>query len=225
MAMAALERQAKAASMTRDEWQRVENPWRIVAAAQQDEAARDAAVWRIIDTCLDLQLVRRHDKVGYQPFSVTGNVPMPGSGKTVDQCMLAAQRYRPESEWHRACAWLLGRLPKRQAAAMLMQAARGRPDRLGHSQWAVTARQMVERQEDLLQLIGYRSVYLMPGQEELEAQHAGLSEKEIERLTKATAIRPFESVRALQECAARARRQLRKWLESGETQHVDEVRG
>lgn len=223
--MAVVARQAEEVCMTRDEWQRIANPWRLVEAAQRDEAARDAAVWRIIDTCLELQLVRRHDAVGYQPFSVTGNVPMPGSGKAIDQAMLAAERYRPDSEWHQACAWLLGRLPKRQAAAMLMQAARVRPDRLGHSQWAVTARQMVERQDSLLQLIGYRCAYLMPGQEELAVQQAGLSEREVERLPKATVIRPFESVRALQECAARARRQLRTWLERGKTKHLDEVRG
>ena len=193
----ALARLTEAATMTRDEWQRVANPWRVVEAAQEDEAARDAAVVRIIDTMLEQQLVRRHDQVGYQPFSITGNVPMPGSGRAVDQCMLAAQRYRPDSEWHTACTWLLEQLPRRQAAAMMLQAARVRPDKLGTSLWAVTAAQMVERQEALLRNLGMREYV----------------------------TRPFESVRAMQECAARARGRLREWLAAGATQDVDEVRG
>lgn len=184
----ALARLTEASSMTREEWQRVGNPWRIVEAAQEDEAARDAAVVRIIDTCLELQLVRRHDSVGYQPFSVTGNIPMPGSGKAIDQAMMAAEKYRPDSEWHQACARLLEWLPRRQAAAMMLQAARVRPGVVGDCQWAVTARQMVERQEVLLRSLGMR-----------------------EHVT-----RPFESVRALQECAARARGRLRQWLADGE---------
>ncbi|MGE4534671.1 hypothetical protein [Halomonas sp.] len=183
--------------MTRDEWQRVANPWRVVEAAQDDEAARDAAVVRIIDTMLEMQLVRRHDQVGYQPFSITGNVPMPGSGRAVDQCMLAAQRYHPESEWHTACAWLLEQLPRRQAAAMMLQAARVRPDKLGSSMWAVTAAQMVERQEALLRNLGMR-----------------------EHVTS-----PFASVEDLQKAGQRARHRLREWLAQGKAQHVDAVSG
>lgn len=180
-------RLTEAASMTRDEWQRVSNPWRVVEAATEDETARDAAVVRIIDTCLELQLVRRHDSVGYQPFSVTGNVPMPGSGRNIDHAMLAAERYRPDSEWHQACAWLLGELPKRQAAAMMMQAARVRPGVVGDCQWAVTARQLVERQGSLLRALG-------------------LAE---------SVPTPFASVEDLQKAAQRARHRLREWLEQG----------
>ncbi|MDI5890622.1 hypothetical protein [Halomonas rhizosphaerae] len=197
MAMEALAT-TRAVTMTRDQWQRVASPWRVVEAAATEEAARDAAVIRIIDTMLELQLIRRHDSVGYQPFSVTGNVPMPGSGRNIDQAMLAAERYRPESEWHSACAWLLDQLPKRQAAAMMMQAARVRPDKLGSSMWAVTASQMVERQGALLRDLGM----------------AGYVPQ------------PFDSVRAMQECAARARGKLREWLaDESITPHVDSVRG
>ncbi len=184
--------------MTRDEWQRVANPWRVVEAALADDTARDAAVIRIIDTCLELQLVRRHDSVGYQPFSVTGNVPMPGSGRNIDQAMLAAERYRPESEWHSACAWLLDQLPRRQAAAMMMQAARVRPDKLGSSLWTVTAAQMVERQGALLRDLGMAGYVPTP----------------------------FASVDDLQKAAQRARRRLRGWLEDeASAQHLDEVSG
>ncbi|WFM72943.1 hypothetical protein [Halomonas sp. CKK8] len=184
--------------MTRDEWQRVASPWRVLEAAATDETARDVAVIRIIDSCLELQLVRRHDSVGYQPFSVTGNVPMPGSGRNIDQTMLAADRYRPESEWHSACAWLLDKLPRRQAAAMMMQAARVRPDKLGSSLWSVTASQMVARQASLLRDLGM-------------AEHVST---------------PFASVEDLQKAAQRARKRLREWL-ADETykQHVDEVSG
>ncbi|MCL7938813.1 hypothetical protein M8009_00655 [Halomonas sp. ATCH28] len=184
--------------MTRDDWQRVASPWRVVEAAATDEVARDAAVIRIIDTCLELQLVLRHDSLGYQPFSVTGNVPMPGSGRNIDQAMLAAERYRPESEWHSACAWLLDKLPRRQAAAMMMQAARVRPDKLGSSQWSVTASQMVGRQALLLRDLGM-------------AEHVRT---------------PFASVEDLQKAAQRARKRLREWLaDEAYQQHLDEVSG
>ncbi|MDR5867939.1 hypothetical protein [Halomonas koreensis] len=175
-----------------DDWKKHPNPWAVVEAAATDSTARDAAVSRLIDTMLELQLVRRHDGVGYQPFSVTGNVPMPGSGRAVDQAMLAAERYRPDSEWHKACAWLLNRLPKRQAAAMLLQAARIRPDKLGESVWMVTAEQAVERQALLLRQLGM-------------AEYVA---------------RPYESVRAIQECASRARKQLRAWLVEEELQQA-----
>ncbi|WP_299231691.1 hypothetical protein [uncultured Halomonas sp.] len=183
--------------MTIDEWKRVANPWTVVEAAAESEAARDAAVVRIIDTLLELQLDRRHEQVGYQPYSVTGNVPMPRSTRAVDQCALAAERYRPDSEWHRACAWLLRQLPPRQAAAMLLQAARVRPERLAegavaHSLFAVTAKQMVERQDALLRALGMAE----------------------------WAPRGFESVRAMQDCATRSRHQLRDWLKNEKVQQV-----
>lgn len=171
-------------TMTYDDWMKVGSPWAVIEAAASDDKARDAAVSRIIDTMLELQLVRRHDGVGHQPFSVTGNVPMPGCGRAVDQAMMAAERYRPDSEWHQACQWMLDRLPRRQAAAMMLQAARIRPDKMGESQWMVTASQMVERQALLLRSLGM-------------AEYAP---------------RPFESVRAMQEAASRARNKLREWL-------------
>ena len=183
--------------MTIDEWKRVPTPWAVVEAAAESETARDAAVVRIIDTMLELQLVYRHESVGYQPFSVTGNVPMPGAGKCADQAMLAAERYHPHSQWHQACAWLLRQLPPRQAAAMLLQAARVRPERMAagavaHSLFAVTAKQMVERQDALLRALGMAE----------------------------WAPRGFESVRAMQDCATRARHQLRDWLKNEKVQQV-----
>ena len=183
--------------MAMDEWRRVPSPWAVVEAAAESETARDAAVARIIDTMLELQLVYRHESVGYQPFSVTGNVPMPGSGRAVDQCMLAAERYHPHSQWHEACAWLLRQLPPRQAAAMLLQAARVRPERMADgaivkSQFAVTAQQLVDRQDDLLRALGMAE----------------------------WAPRGFESVRAMQDCATRARHRLRDWLKESKVQQV-----
>lgn len=174
--------------MTFDDWLRVESPWRLIEAAASNETACDAAVSRIIDTMLELQLVRRHDGVGYQPFSVTGNVPMPGSGQNVDQAMLAAERYRPDSQWHRSCAWLMDRLPKKQAAAMMLQAARVRPGKMGNCLFAVTARQMVDRQNELLIALGMREYV----------------------------IKPYQSVDDLQKAAQRARGRLRSWIGSEE---------
>ena len=182
--------QVKGVVMQFDEWKRVANPWRVIEAAQRDERARDAAVVRIIDTMLELQLDYRHQNAGYQPFSPTALMgEMPGGGGRSDQAMLAAMRYHPESQWHKACALLLDQLPKRQAAAMLLQAARVRPEKMGASQWMVTARQMVERQGELLRCLGL---------------HEG--------------VRHFESVNAMQHAARRARTQLWDWLAQGEVQ-------
>lgn len=169
--------------MTYDDWMRVPSPWRVVSAAATDERARDAAVSRIIDTMLELQLETRHQNPGYQPFSVTAMFgEASGGGGRADQAMVAALKYHPESEWHKACGWLLDQLPARQAAAMLLQAARCRPGKMGNTQWSVTARQMVERQPELLRSLG------------LSLAH------------------PFESVEALQVAARRARTKMREWL-------------
>ncbi|MCP1312994.1 MULTISPECIES: hypothetical protein [unclassified Halomonas] len=174
--------------MSFDQWIKVTNPWVVIGAAVSSDRARDAAVVRIIDTMLELQLDCRHENPGYQPFSVAALAgELPGGGGRSDQAMLAAMRYHPESQWHRACGLLLDQLPRRQAAAMLMQAARVRPEKAGASQWMVTARQMVERQGDLLRALG-------------------LNER----------VRHFESVNALQHAARRARNQLSEWLAQGE---------
>lgn len=182
--------------MTRDDWQRVSNPWRVVQAAANDEVARDAALVRIIDTCLEIQLVRRHDNLGYQPFSVTGNVPMPGSGKVVDSTGIAADRMRLDSEWHRSCAWLLGRLPRRQAAAMMLQAARIRPVKVSEykseNPFMVTASGMIKKQADLLIALGMR-------------EHVPT---------------PYRSVEDLQKAASRARKRLRDWLRGEEVEEL-----
>ncbi|MBZ5489161.1 hypothetical protein HW452_16700 [Halomonas aquamarina] len=171
-----------------DDWKRVANPWRVVEAAQSDQRARDAAVARIVDTMLEMQLDCRHQNPGYQPFSVTALAgQLPGGGGRSDQAMLAAMRYHPESQWHTACALLLDQLPRRQAAAMLLQAARVRPEKMGSSQWMVTARQMVERQGELLRALGLNE-----------------------------GVRHFESVEALQVAGKRARQRLWEWLAQGE---------
>ncbi|QPI65864.1 hypothetical protein [Vreelandella venusta] len=182
--------QLKGKVMQFDGWKRVANPWRVVEAAKSDERARDAAVSRIIDTMLELQLDYRHDNPGFQPFSVTALAgEMPGGGGRSDQAMLAALRYHPQSEWHKACGVMLDQLPKRQAAAMLLQAARVRPEKMGASKWVVTARQMVERQEVLLRALGMNE-----------------------------GIRHFESVEALQVAGKRGRKRLWEWLAQGEVQ-------
>ena len=180
--------QHKGNVMQFDEWKRVANPWRVVEAAQANEQARDAAVSRIIDTMLELQLDCRHEGAGYPPFSPTANMgELPGGGGRSDQAMLAAMRYHPQSQWHHACAFLLDQLPRRQAAAMLLQAARVRPEKMGASQWMVTARQMVERQGELLRSLGLNE-----------------------------GVRHFESVEALQVAGKRARSRLWEWLAQGE---------
>ncbi|TVU89396.1 hypothetical protein FQP89_15510 [Vreelandella titanicae] len=178
--------QQKGGQMQFDDWKRVANPWRVVEAAKSDERARDAAVSRIIDTMLELQLDYRHENPGYQPFSVSALAgEVPGGGGRSGQAMLAALLYHPQGQWHKACGMLLDQQPKRQAAAMLIQAARIRPEKMGHSIWMVTARQMVDRQEVLLRALGLNE-----------------------------GIRHFESVEALQVTGKRARKRLWEWLES-----------
>ncbi|ASK18401.1 hypothetical protein [Halomonas sp. N3-2A] len=202
--------------MTYGDWLNVSNPWAVVEAAARSDVARDAAVKRIIDTMLELQLDMRHENIGYQPFSVAsmaGEV-MAGDGRS-DQAMIAAMRYHPESAWHRACAALLDRLPKRQAAAMLLQAARIRPEKMGDSDFMVTARQMVERQDLLLRRIGFRAKTALPDEKELKElceEVSAMSKEEMEIYKPPTPVRPFHTVKALQDCAFKARQTLRAWL-------------
>lgn len=185
--------QHKGNVMQFDEWKRVANPWRVVEAAQTNERARDAAVSRIIDTMLELQLDYRHEGTGYQPFSPTAHMgELPGGGGRSDQAMLAAMRYQPESQWHTACGWLMDQLPRRQAAAMLLQAARVRPEKMGSSVWMVTARQMVERQDVLLRSLGLNE-----------------------------GVKPYLSVCDLQKSAYRARAKLQEWLSVGALEHQE----
>lgn len=174
--------------MTFDEWKRVDDPWKVVAAAKACTNAREAAVSRIIDTMLQLQLEYRHINPGYAPFSPTALAgESPGGGGMGDQGMIAALRYHPESPWHKACGFLLAQLPARQGAAMLLQAVRVRPEKQGSNDFQGTARQMVERQETLLMLLGLN-----------------------------VGLRRFESVEALQTAGRRARKRLWEWLEQGD---------
>ena len=93
--------------MNYEDWLNVSNPWAVVEAAARSDVARDAAVKRIIDTMLELQLDMRHENIGYQPFSVASMAgEVMGGGGRSDQAMIAAMRYHPESAWHRACAAL-----------------------------------------------------------------------------------------------------------------------
>ncbi|RUR38528.1 hypothetical protein [Vreelandella populi] len=206
--------------MTYDDWLNVSNPWAVVEAAVRSDVARDAAVKRIIDTMLELQLDMRHENIGYQPFSVAAMAgEVMGGGGRSDQAMIAAMRYHPESAWHRACAALLDRLPRRQAAAMLLQAARIRPEKMGDSDFMVTARQMIERQDLLLRRIGFRAKTALPDCEELKGlceEVAAMSKEEMEIYKPPTAVRPFHTVKALQDCAFKARRLLQVWIEQKE---------
>lgn len=206
--------------MTYDDWLSVSNPWAVIDAAVRSDAARDAAVKRIIDTMLELQLDMRHENIGYQPFSVAAMAgEVMGGGGRSDQAMIAAMRYHPESAWHRACAALLDRLPKRQAAAMLLQAARIRPEKMGDSDFMVTARQMIERQDLLLRRIGFRAKTALPDCEELKdlcEEVAAMNKEEMEIYRPPTAVRPFHTVKAMQDCAFKARRLLQIWIEQKE---------
>ncbi|AYF32308.1 hypothetical protein CUU95_00005 [Vreelandella alkaliphila] len=125
-----------------DEWKRVSSPWRVVEAAQTDERARDAAVVRIIDTMLQLQLDCRHEQTAISPLAPRRTWAS-YLGRWAQRSSDAGRHaLSPESQWHTACAFLLDQLPRRQAAAMLLQAARVRPEKMGNSVWMVTARQM-----------------------------------------------------------------------------------
>ena len=83
-------------------WMRHPSPWAVIEAAPEDDQARDAALARIIDTCLEMQLVRRHESVGYQPFSVisacwppSATIPTVSGTKPVHGCWVACLAVRP----------------------------------------------------------------------------------------------------------------------------------
>jgi len=166
--------------MTYDDYMRMGNPWAVLRAAPIHEPARDAAVARIVDTMLELQLDRRHISPGWPAMSITALAgEAPGGGGMHDQMLIASQKYSPDSDWHRACASMMKMVPARQMVAMLMQGARVRPGHSG-SAFSVTAKQMVERQGVLMQMLGMKGA----------AQ--------------------FESVEALQKCGRRGRSKLRE---------------
>lgn len=177
--------------MTYDEWMRVRSPWDVVSAAAHDRAAADAAVSRIIDTMLEIQLDYDHVRPGWPPVSSTAQACSAAAGELQystgggDPMMVAYTRTWRESEWHAACAWLMSRLTPRMQAALLMQAARIRPTRQRTgSWWCQTARELVANQEEAM-----RRLHLHRGAE------------------------PFASVRSMQLYATRARGLIRDWLE------------
>lgn len=181
--------------MSYDEWVRVDNPWRVVEAAASSDAARDAAVTRIIDTMLEIQLDHDHIKPGWPPVSSTALACAAAKGELMaegggggDPMMVAYGRAWRGSPWHCACAWLLSQMTPRMAAALLMQAARVRPkkERVGNW-WCKTARELLAEQGEAV-----RRLHL-----------------------KERGVEPFGSVRAWQLYAREARELIRAWLRPG----------
>lgn len=185
---------------TYDQWMRHGNVWDVVRAAADDEVARQAAVSRIINTMLEVQLDYSHVAPGWPPVSSTALACAAAQGELMgggygdgDPMAAAYGRAWKGSPWHCACHYLLGKLPSKPAAAMLMQAARVRPkqDRVGNW-WCKTAAQLVEHQDEALR--------------RLQLKDKGVA--------------PFESVRTWQLHAKSAREILRRWLVNGEAQRV-----
>lgn len=183
-----------------DDWMRETNPWRVIEAAAHDERARDAAVSRIIDTMLEVQLDYSRVSPGWPPISSTSLACDAMRGELLgggygggDPMLLAYGRAWKESPWHCACDYLLRILPSQPAAAMLMQAARVRPmkQRVGNW-WCKTAAQLLEHQDEAFQRL------------QLKGQ----------------GIVPFQSVRTWQLHARAARTILRKWLEKDEVKYI-----
>lgn len=186
--------------MSYDRWLKHRDVWRVIAAAPEDRDAREAALSRIIDTMLEIQLDYSRVSPGWPPVSSTALACAAASGELMgggygsgDPMLTAYGRTWKGSPWHEACAWLMGRMPARSAAAMLMQAARIRPTkRQVGGWWCKTAAQLLERQEQALQLLGMRGL----------------------------GIEPFDSVRTWQLHAKDARDALREALRTGEVNNV-----
>lgn len=186
---------------TYDQWMRHDNAWDVVRAAEHDEAARQAAVSRIIDTMLQVQLDYSHVRPGWPPISSTALACAAARGELLggghgdgDTLLIAYGRAWKGSPWHCACHYLLHLLPTRPALGMLMQAARVRPKKArgGENFWCKTAAQLLEHQDEAMRL--------------LQLKDKGVA--------------PFESVRTWQLHAKAAREILRRWLGNGEAQKI-----
>lgn len=157
-------------SRSYDDWMRVENPWVVAAAAPYSEQAREAAVSRIIDTMLEIQLDYEHVSPGWPPVSSTALACAAAKGELMcggdgggDPMLVAYGSAWRDSPWHCACAWLLSQLTPRMAAAMLMQAARVRPrkDRVSNF-WSKTNRQLFLHQEEAVRQLGLKGRGVIP---------------------------------------------------------------
>lgn len=192
--------QGEPMTRTYDQWMRERDVWRVIEAASEDSKARDAAVARIIDTMLEVQLDYSHVSPGWPPISSTALACAAAKGEVMgggysdgDSMAAAYTRTWKGSPWHVACHYLMRKLPPRGVAAMLMQAARVRPRKaMVGNWWCKTNRQIFEQQDEAL-----RRLQL-----------------------KGKAILPFESERAWRWHATEARKVLREWLEAGEIKPV-----
>jgi len=161
--------------MTFDDYMKMESPWLVLKAAQHNDAALDAAVARVLDTALEWMLDYRHLNPGWPPVSVTakaGEAPG-GQGKRVDTMLVAAMQLQKDSDWHRACRHMIAGIPIQHAGAMMIQAARVRPELAGTCWWSKTARQLHERQDEALQRIGMRGIGIKAYPSVPAMQHAG----------------------------------------------------
>lgn len=172
-------------SKSYDDWMAV-SPWQAMEAAPENDRAMDATIKRMIDTMLELQLVKRHDPDGWPPISITALAgQVPGGGGQHDQVAIAAMKSQRLSGWHLACRFMMKRLPEQDCLAMLMQAARVRPEKMGNCFWAKTNRELFECQA-------------------VAARYLGM-----------TQCKSFASVQMMQRAATSARKTLRHWIKQG----------
>jgi hypothetical protein len=161
--------------MTFDDYMSMESPWLVLRAAQHDDTALDAAVARVLDTALEWMLDYRHLNPGWPPVSVTakaGESPG-GQGKRVDTMLIASMQLDKDSDWHRACRHMLSGIPIQHAGAMMIQAARVRPDKEGTCWWSKRASELFAQQDEALQRVGMRGIGIKRYPSVQAMQHAG----------------------------------------------------
>lgn len=175
-----------------DDYMLMSSPWAVIRAAQHSDAAARAAVSRIIDTALEVQLDHEHVRPGWPPVSPTALAMAAASGEHIgggysdrDPMEVAIGRAWVGSEWHGACAWLLRQLEPRQAAAVLIQGARVRPAKAGVGNWwCKTIRELHAHQDEALRRLQLKGM----------------------------GVGRFGSVRTLQQCAHDGREALLEWV-------------
>ncbi|SDL78136.1 hypothetical protein SAMN05661010_02534 [Modicisalibacter muralis] len=180
-----------------------------------------AALSELIEVEIDWRTGLRHQNVGYHKVSTIGGM---GEGRgeltgTVDHVGQAAERYRYACRWRTMSKALLAHVSERQQMALLLTGYAIQPVGGCQSPRMMTLAQVVERQVELLQRLGWAPMAgygvalhvpfkhttwrLKPVRFDAKAQR-----KRLAVLKPPGEQRPFRSVVALRDTARRARAAL-----------------
>lgn len=124
---------------------------------ERRERILSAALDELLEVEIEWRLDLRHQNVGYHKVSTIAGM---GEGRgeltgAVDHVGLAAERYRYESRWRSMAKALLSHVSERQQIALLLTGYAITPAADCHSPRMMTLAQVVDRQVELLQLLGW----------------------------------------------------------------------